>query len=582
MQRRFDTPRSALNGLLTACFTPEELRGFFLDNYRHEVNALPVSGSGETFISEAVRVLEQRNLVDARLFQRIVDLRPQLHVFAFECAQQWDVDAPLPASTAGEREPARVGGPLQQGGMLAGYRLVRSLGSGGYGSVWQALAPDGRAVALKILRPDFAHDADCRERFFRGAERMQRVEHPNVVRVHELHRGASGHDFYVMQHVAGDNLHRLCKLGRVPRDSVLKIVAQIADALAACHASGFVHRDVKPENIVVDRHGAPYLADFDFVTLADAAVLSQTRPVGSFGYLAPEVLAGRAPGVEADVYGLGATAVFALGGRDLLAPADLAQQIDALDCSDETKTVLRVATAREPYQRHASMHAFARELRQALSVDPGRRVGPTSGVFVERTDAGLFALFDGRRVALRDLAEAIDMLTAARRSGVVRVQTRGLTAEERELLQRSLTPGRAVSVSRGPEPDVAELLPSTRPWFEMLAGLTIAAAWLGWLLVTLATTFKPGGLVLPLYLSAPCLRVLYDRERRVAVRWLHWFVLVVIGFFFVAAFVPLLLTYPGGLGTAREGPFAIALVTLAHPAAIVASVAYLVQKPRRA
>lgn len=200
---------------------------------------------------------------------------------------------------------------------------------------------------------------------------MSRINHPSVVRVLDIDDGKSGHYCYSIDFIDGDNLHTICRAGRLPAHTALSIIMRLASAVAACHAGGLIHGDIKPQNIVVDRQGIPYLTDFDFVTLADAAVYSQTTAPGTFGFMAPEVMAGNAVQVQSDIYSLGVTAIFSLRGRDFVHGVDLHAQIGVLPCSSGAKAVLNRAIAREPGERQRSMEEFACEFEQACRVSNG-------------------------------------------------------------------------------------------------------------------------------------------------------------------------------------------------------------------
>ncbi|MFN8194056.1 MAG: serine/threonine-protein kinase [Nocardioidaceae bacterium] len=202
--------------------------------------------------------------------------------------------------------------------MLAGrYVLDREIGRGGMGAVW--LGRDevlGRPVAIKRigslpggLSPDLA-------RAEREARLAARLNHPHVVAVFDL--VAEGDDHWlVMEYVEGASLaQRLRHLGPLSPDQAAPVIGQAADALAAAHAAGIVHRDVKPSNILVTPEGVAKLTDFGIARAEADASLTQTGLVtGSPAYLAPEVASGGGAQPPADVWSLGATLFHALEGR---------------------------------------------------------------------------------------------------------------------------------------------------------------------------------------------------------------------------------------------------------------------------
>lgn len=196
------------------------------------------------------------------------------------------------------------------------YSLQREIGRGGAGAVW--LAVDGvleRQVALKrVGLPPAAEHAEL-ERAEREARLSARVAHPNVVAVLDFVAGREEY-WLVMEYVAGRNLGQLIrKQGPMPPPEVAELLAQATDGLAAAHARGIVHRDVKPSNILVGEDGVVKLTDFGIARGAGDASLTQTGLVtGSPAYLAPEVATGGSATTASDVWSVGATLYHALAG----------------------------------------------------------------------------------------------------------------------------------------------------------------------------------------------------------------------------------------------------------------------------
>ena len=197
------------------------------------------------------------------------------------------------------------------------YQLDREIGRGGMGAVW--LGRDlvlERAVALKQvgLLPG-AERADI-ERVRREARVSAMLNHPNVVGVFDLVSESERH-WLVMEYVDCETLaDRIRSGGSLSPDALAPIIAQAAQALAAAHAAGIVHRDVKPSNILVCADGSVKLGDFGIARTAGDSTLTQTGLVtGSPGYMAPEVASGRTAGAAADVWSIGATVFHALAGR---------------------------------------------------------------------------------------------------------------------------------------------------------------------------------------------------------------------------------------------------------------------------
>jgi serine/threonine-protein kinase len=210
------------------------------------------------------------------------------------------------------------------GDVLAGrYRIDAPIGAGGMASVYRArdLRLE-RDVAIKVLLPNLAADPVLARRFDREARALAAAAHPNVVNVFDVEPGdpATGREpFYVMELCNGGSLaERLAHSGRLPPGEVTAVVAAVADGLADLHRRGFVHRDVKPHNILFAGE-RPKLADFGLARPADrsdlTALTAAGATVGTLAYLAPELLRSGRASAASDVYALGVVAFQGLTGR---------------------------------------------------------------------------------------------------------------------------------------------------------------------------------------------------------------------------------------------------------------------------
>jgi eukaryotic-like serine/threonine-protein kinase len=202
--------------------------------------------------------------------------------------------------------------------VLAGrYRLEGRIASGGMGEVWRAADTVlERPVAVKLLRPEYSGDADTLARFRAEARHAAAVSHPGIAHVYDYGEGGpDGSPFLVMELVDGPALTEL--LARGPLDTVqaLDVVAQAAAALAAAHAAGLVHRDIKPGNLLVTPGGTVKITDFGIAYAAGSAPLTRTGAlIGTPAYLAPERIAGAPATPASDLYSLGIVEYECLAG----------------------------------------------------------------------------------------------------------------------------------------------------------------------------------------------------------------------------------------------------------------------------
>ena len=209
----------------------------------------------------------------------------------------------------------------RSGSELGPYRLERLVGHGGMGVVYEAVDSRlGRTVALKILRPEVVKDPERRARFEREAKALATLKHPGIVTIHSFE--TIGEDtFFTMELVSGRTLGEVMRSeGAMTVSRILEIMIPVADALAAAHRRGIAHRDVKPENIILDDHGQVTVLDFGLAKLATTlfenaddgtgatASMDMTvegRIIGTIHYMAPEQAQGSETSATTDVFSLG-------------------------------------------------------------------------------------------------------------------------------------------------------------------------------------------------------------------------------------------------------------------------------------
>ena len=249
------------------------------------------------------------------------------------------------------------------------YRLERRLGTGGMATVH--LASDlelDRPVAVKLLAPNLAGDAELRERFVREARIAARLAHPNVVAVYDAGE-QDGTPYIVMECVDGETLAELLRReGRLEPDRAVDLARQACAGLADAHEAGLVHRDVKPGNLLLRRDGMVKIADFGIARAAETTRLTLDGTIlGTAAYLAPEQATGEDVTPAADVYSLGAILYECLTGR----PPRRVESLADLD-PDEPVTPLRDLAPAVPQQvEDAVMRALARrpEFRPATAAE---------------------------------------------------------------------------------------------------------------------------------------------------------------------------------------------------------------------
>jgi serine/threonine-protein kinase len=261
----------------------------------------------------------------------------------------------------------RNGPQLHPGEYLADrFRLVHRLGHGGFATVWEAFDRLSRGrVAVKVLHGQWSHDQSRIERFERGARAMMQIEHPHVVRLIHPPDTENGFHYFVMEYAAGGDLHGQILGGHLGVGDGLQAIAAVGKALQHAHERGIVHRDVKPENILLRADHTPVLTDFDLVALGDSTGGTRTGALGTFVYAAPEMLMdAKTADHRADVYSLAMTAVFVLARRKLGAEAvrRTAAVVKRLACDERVKEVLLRALDEDPDARFQNVVAFCRAL----------------------------------------------------------------------------------------------------------------------------------------------------------------------------------------------------------------------------
>lgn len=268
---------------------------------------------------------------------------------------------------------------MNQDDRLGPYRLLRRLGEGGMGVVHLAVDPQGRQVAVKVLRSEVAGDDVARRRLSREVETMRRVRSRYIAEV--LDADVTGHRPYIVtRYVPGRPLDEIIKQdGPFDLPALIRVAHGVASALAAVHAVGVIHRDLKPGNVLI-LDGDPVLIDFGIAQAVDATRLTQTGMfIGTPGYLAPEIIEGHEAGPEVDVHAWAGTLLFGATGQPPFGKGTLemifynitAGKADVASAPKELQPLLKAAFQRNPAKRPNAAD-LAEQTARLLPSLPGR------------------------------------------------------------------------------------------------------------------------------------------------------------------------------------------------------------------
>jgi serine/threonine-protein kinase len=285
-------------------------------------------------------------------------------------------------------------GTLPKGTVLPGYEILEELGRGGMGVVFKARQVRlNRVVALKMILAGDLAGAEATERFLQEADVVARLQHPQIVQIHDFGEH-EGRLYFALEYVPGGTLAQaLDGTPRPPREAA-RLVESLARAIHAAHLQGIVHRDLKPANVLLAADGTPKIADFGLAKALDEdSSLTQTESIiGSPSYMAPEQAGGRGRllGPVADVYSLGAIFYELLTGRPPFKAATLLETLEQArhelpvppaqlvpKLPRDLETVCLKCLEKDPRRRYESAEALADDLKRYLEDRPirARRVG---------------------------------------------------------------------------------------------------------------------------------------------------------------------------------------------------------------
>lgn len=277
----------------------------------------------------------------------------------------------------------RHGGQLKPGDQLADgrYLLIASLGYGGFATVWKAKDNELNChVAIKVLHTQLAHHITTRERFFRGSRIMVDLsDSDGVVSVMAPHGEDDGYYYFVMEIVDGGNLYEAVRHRSVTPNQAVEMMDHILGVLMKAHGhpNKYVHRDIKPTNILLTLDGRLKLTDFDLAWADDTTGGTRSGMLGTFGYAAPEQLnRPQAADHRADIYGVAVTGLFVLSGGEIDHFAifrDPWSIIDRLPINEQVKQVLLKAMEPNPEDRFGSAEEFRIALRDGRTLGSLRK-----------------------------------------------------------------------------------------------------------------------------------------------------------------------------------------------------------------
>jgi serine/threonine-protein kinase len=295
---------------------------------------------------------------------------------------------------------------LPRGTIVAGYRIDVVLGEGAMSTVYRATQLSlSRVVALKLLAEELSADPGFRQRFQREGQLQATLDHEHIVTVYEAGQTDDGL-FLAMRLIDGPTLKDLILDGDLSPGRSLRLLAQVAEALEEAHRAGLIHRDIKPQNILVGPDDHAYLADFGLIkSLDDADPLTRTGQfIGTIDYVAPEQVQGEPASPASDSYALAAVLFECLTGQvpfvrqneaatihaHVMAPPPLVSQLRP-DLPGELDEVIAVGMAKLPDRRPSSPIELMRAAAQAFAAQPSQLDpigGPVGSVTQSADGAG--------------------------------------------------------------------------------------------------------------------------------------------------------------------------------------------------
>lgn len=283
---------------------------------------------------------------------------------------------------------------LSSGTAVNNYRIIEKIGAGGMGEVY--LAEDtrlNRRVALKFLPSHMADDHDARARFTREAQAVAKLDHPNIVTIHEVDE-FEGRPYFAMQYIKGKTLHHYCHREPLPVNESVRLVADLCEGLARAHTEGVTHRDIKTTNILVDTDMRPKLLDFGLAAVRGSEMITQTgSTLGTIAYMSPEQAQGMAVDHRSDLFSLGIVLYELIAGTTPFRRSNDAATLHAIvhdspdeltssqgEVSPQLRSVVARCLAKKPGERYQSADELTADLRSLVESTSSGSSQPATAV----------------------------------------------------------------------------------------------------------------------------------------------------------------------------------------------------------
>ena len=328
----------------------------------------------KSLFGEAIELApsERAALLDARAGDPAVRAEVESLLASHDAAGSFiDVPALLPSAPAGEP---------REGALIGPYRLERRLGQGGMGAVYLAARADDafrKRVALKIIKRGMDTD-EIVARFMRERQTLANLDHPNIARLLDGGATPDGRPYFVMEYVEGEPLIAYCRGRALPAADRLRLFRAVCGAVQFAHSNLVVHRDLKPDNILVTSDGVPKLLDFGIAKLIGPGTAAETRPAArllTLEYASPEQIRGEPISTATDVFALGVMLYELLSeSHPFRRPGRTARELESAICDEdppppgqgEVDLIVMKAMRKEPSRRYRSASELDDDIRRSL------------------------------------------------------------------------------------------------------------------------------------------------------------------------------------------------------------------------